>query len=215
MTKRLQVLASLIEKCKTFADVGCDHGYISEYVLKNDLANKVIISDISKKSLQKAQTLLKGYEDKVLSYNCDGVKDYDGKADQIFIAGMGGEEIAKIIKNIEFLPEKFILCPHKNAQIVRELLLKKGYYLKRDFTFLAGSKFYDAVVAIKGNDEYSTLELIFGRENLQTLTSDFIEFLHSKKVKYQNILKAQILSKNQVLLIKEKLNQIEEILNEH
>ncbi len=214
MTKRLEVLFSLITPCKTFADVGCDHGYIAKAVIEKNLANKIIISDISEKSLKKAQILLENYGDKVLSYNCDGVKDFDGLPDQIFIAGMGGEEIVKIIKEIKFLPEKFVLCPHKNTILVRELLLNLGYKLVRDFTFLANSKFYDGIVAVKGKDSYTLIELTFGKENLTTYSSDFIEYLKSQAKKYQNVLDGGKISSSQLLSVKEKLSTILEILNE-
>ena len=55
-SKRIDTLCSLLEKTNVFADVGCDHGYCSEYMLKNELCNKAILSDISKGSLQKAET---------------------------------------------------------------------------------------------------------------------------------------------------------------
>ena len=37
--KRIDTLCSLLEKTDTFADVGCDHGYCSEYMLKNELCD--------------------------------------------------------------------------------------------------------------------------------------------------------------------------------
>ena len=52
-SKRIDMLCSLLERANTFADVGCDHGYCSEYMLKNGLCERAILSDISKGSLQK------------------------------------------------------------------------------------------------------------------------------------------------------------------
>mgnify|MGYP003307993812 CR=1 FL=1 len=37
--KRIDTLCSLLDKVETFADVGCDHGYCSEYMLKNGLCD--------------------------------------------------------------------------------------------------------------------------------------------------------------------------------
>lgn len=214
MTKRLEILFSLITPCNVFADVGCDHGYIAKAVLDNGLANNVIISDISKKSLSKAQTLLKNYKDKVKSFCCDGVKDFDGEPDQIFIAGMGGEEIVKIIKNVKFLPKKFVLCPHKNTFIVRELLLNLGYKLVRDFTFLADLKFYDAIVAEFGTDTYNLKQLTFGKENLTNYSNDFLSYLENQAKKYQKIIDSEEISSTQKKLLNEKLSLILEVLNE-
>ena len=59
--KRIDTLCSLLVKTDVFADVGCDHGYCSEYMLKNGLCEKAIFSDISKGSLAKAEELLAEY----------------------------------------------------------------------------------------------------------------------------------------------------------
>ena len=56
--KRIDTLCSLLKEAETFADVGCDHGYCSEYMLKNGLCENVVFSDISKGSLKKAEILL-------------------------------------------------------------------------------------------------------------------------------------------------------------
>ena len=215
MTKRLEILFSLIKKCEVFADVGCDHGYIAEAVLKGGLANKVIISDISSKSLKKAQNLLKDYQGVVKSYNCDGVSDYDGEADLIFIAGMGGEEICKIISNIKFLPKRMVLCPHKNTTLVRKLLVEKGYFLERDFTFLADNKYYDGISCVKGKDNYSYLQLYFGKENLLTFPKDFLSKLRNEESKLVKILSNENLSSTQKEVIENKLALIKKAFCEY
>ena len=58
MTKRISAICSYLPKARVFADVGCDHGYCTEYMLKNGLCDRAYISDISKGSLQKAEKLL-------------------------------------------------------------------------------------------------------------------------------------------------------------
>ena len=56
--KRLEAIASKIIPCKVFADIGCDHGIIGLYVVKNNLAERVCECDISEDSLGKARTLI-------------------------------------------------------------------------------------------------------------------------------------------------------------
>ena len=56
--KRIDTLCSFLTPAKVFADVGCDHGYCTEYMLKNGLCEKAIFSDVSKGSLAKAEKLL-------------------------------------------------------------------------------------------------------------------------------------------------------------
>ena len=65
LSSRLKKIVELLPTCEVLADVGCDHGYIAEMVIKSGKYKKVILSDISKKSLDKAVNLLSKYGDKV------------------------------------------------------------------------------------------------------------------------------------------------------
>ena len=58
---RLETIASLIRPCKVFADIGCDHGYISLFVARSALAEKIIATDISALSLDKARRVMADY----------------------------------------------------------------------------------------------------------------------------------------------------------
>ena len=90
--KRLDEIAKNIEKTDILADVGCDHGYISQKTLEKNLADKVIISDVSEKCLRKAEILLDKYikSERVISVVADGFKGYPFKPTTAVIAGMGG-----------------------------------------------------------------------------------------------------------------------------
>lgn len=180
LTKRLAAVCGELEKCDTFADVGCDHGYCTLYMLEKGLCRTAQISDISAKSLKKAQALLSAYiaEGRVCPVVCDGLAGIDRGTEQVLIAGMGGEEIVKILSD-GFLPPKLVLQPMKNAEKVRAFLLGRGYALLRDHTFYADKKFYDLIKAVKGGkqEEYNKDMLSFGRENIISPTEDFAKML--------------------------------------
>ena len=55
---RLSALVRHLIPCDTTADVGCDHGLVSLYILKANLSKNVVCIDISPKCLQKTQNLL-------------------------------------------------------------------------------------------------------------------------------------------------------------
>ena len=42
LSKRLEFIAKHIDKCKSIADIGTDHGYIPIYVVKNNLCERAI-----------------------------------------------------------------------------------------------------------------------------------------------------------------------------
>ena len=174
-TKRLNELCSLLERTDTFADVGCDHGFCSEYMLKSGLCEKVIFSDVSKGSLAKAETLLapfvaEGRAQGVLGDGFFGVPDTVG---EVLIAGMGGSEIISILsdKKHGFMPKRFVFQPMLNADKLRRYILENGGYIERDYTF-QDNKFYDVITGgrlAEGQkpQTYTEAEYEFGKENLQ------------------------------------------------
>ena len=176
MTKRLKVIFSELAPCERLADVGCDHGFITEAALKSGLAKSAVISDISALSLKKAETLLKDYLGKnVRSVVCDGIGEEHAGCDQILIAGMGGEEICGILSNAPSLPGRLVLQPMKNVDKVRKTALSLGYRILKDYCFKDG-KFYFLLVCERGEDEYDEDELFFGRDNLRNPSPDFKEY---------------------------------------
>lgn len=219
MTFRLEEIVSVIPECKVFADVGCDHGLISQAVLKRGKCETVVFSDVSAKCLKKAEELLSKYvvEGKAKAVVSNGFDDYyeDGKAIKIdcaLIAGMGGEEIISIIdsaiKKRYPLPEKLLLQPMKNCDKLRAFALKCGYAVERDYVFLDGGKYYDLIFLKKGKDSLTDREIKYGRDNIKNPTSAFIErLLHRRKVLSLVISKANVLEE----AIKAAHEEIEEI----
>lgn len=166
---RIKKLCSYLDKCETFADVACDHGYCTEFMLGNRLCGSAVISDISPKCLKKAEILLAEYISSGIcrSVCCDGLTCIDNKTSQVLIAGIGGDEIIKILKN-GFIPRKFVLQPMKNARALRLYLLENGCNITCDDIFSDGGKYY---FIIKGercgcNCGYTEEQLSFGRDSL-------------------------------------------------
>ena len=54
---RLLMAASFVQDGKTVCDVGCDHGKLSLYLIKEGKARRIIATDINAKPLQKAVDL--------------------------------------------------------------------------------------------------------------------------------------------------------------
>ena len=180
---RIDVLYSSLTSCEVFADIGCDHGYVAELVAKNNLANKIYITDISAPSLKKAESLLFKYlGKKVFSVVCDGFSLIPETVDQALIAGMGGEEIIKILSNGQ-RPNRVVLQPMKNTEKLRKKLIELGYKIIKDYTFIDG-KFYDLIIAEKGEDYLSEDEINFGRTNLIERPNAFLQKMQKE---HQNI----------------------------
>ena len=182
--KRIDTLCSLLDKVETFADVGCDHGYCSEYMLQNGLCERAILSDISKGSLAKAEALLAPYirQGRAVSVLGNGFYGVPSDVDEVLIAGMGGSEIVLILSDEKhgFMPKRFVFQPMHDAEKLRRYILERGGYIERDFTF-QDVKFYDVIVGGKrghGGQEfnerpYTEAEYEFGRENLREYPTAF------------------------------------------
>ena len=211
-SKRIRTLCSLLQKVQTFADIGCDHGYCSEYMLKNGLCSQATVTDISAECLKKAENLLKEY---VRAGACkplctDGLKGVDKNTDLVLIAGMGGMEITNILNADDgFIPKKFVFQPMRDADKVRKLLLERGAKIERDFTFYDG-KFYDVITgeSTGGTPPYTQAELTFGRENIRTRGEAFLQFLQEEILKRQAVL-ARPLAERSRVAAKEKLNYLQ------
>ena len=183
MTGRLEKLLSLIEKCGVFADIGCDHGYVSYEVLSRGVADKVYAADISPYSLEKARALVGGeFEGRFFCFVSDGFTNVPDDVDCALIAGMGGEEILHILNNKEVLPKTLVLQPMKNTEKVRRGVVGLGYGIDRDLTFFEGGKYYEVVRAKKDflSAPYSEEEYAFGRDNLAGNNPDFKLYLEKR-----------------------------------
>ena len=198
--ERIKKLCTYLDKCKTFADVGCDHGYCTRYMLENNLCESAVISDISAKCLQKAESLLSGFMNsgRVTSVCCSGLDKIDRNTEQILIAGMGGIEIANILKTA-YIPHSFVFQPMKNARLVREYLMQQGAEVTKDEVFFADGKYY---FVIKGKKSglpalYSKAELEFGKNLQGAETKAYIGVELQKK---KNYLKNKMLKESRLNL---------------
>lgn len=188
--KRLFAILNEVDRCDTLADVGTDHGLLCLLALKGERANRVIATDISAKSLQKAIDLLteEGYSD-VSEFRCgDGLSVLNPKdADVIVISGMGGGEIIGMINQSDEFESKFVLSPQSDVRRVRETLIRNGYRITKDYIVKSYGKFYDIISAVRGACEYSEDEYEFGRDNLKGLSPDFKEWLEKEREKASNL----------------------------
>lgn len=189
LSKRLNNIALLIEKNNVIADIGCDHGKILLYVLKNNLANFVYGSDISPKSVNKTSILLaENNFNNFKTLTSDGFSAYSTKElseiNSFIIAGMGGQEIIKILKTVvsneNFAQLKsFIIQPQNNVIQVREFLNSFNLPIELDFIIEENNKFYN-IIKINLERKFKKLtknEIMFGKSNFKNNNQDFVKYL--------------------------------------
>lgn len=147
-SKRLNRVLDLVEPVESIGDIGCDHGYISYALLEEHLAEKVIASDISAPSLEKARSLLSSSFPKE-SFDIrlgDGLKPMLlGELNAAIIMGMGGRLIADIIENDRKKADSLdylILQPMQGAEDLFDYLNASGYALIQSDLVEERGKFY-------------------------------------------------------------------------
>ena len=115
-SNRISTICSLVDK-KIIAEIGADHGYITLNLFQNAKIDFAFLTDISDNSLQKARDNFSqsNFSNNVMFLVGDGLKVFENiqkennckKPEQIIIAGMGGNEIIKILQNNKYSFENF------------------------------------------------------------------------------------------------------------
>lgn len=184
--KRLEKVLELIDNnSDCILDIGTDHGYLAFKAITQKNAKMVVASDISLGSLKKAEELAKKYNltGKFKCVLSDGFKNISKsiKANAVIIAGMGGIETAKILKEESNLNRFncFILQPMQDAHILREYLFKNGFQILIDETVKDRGKYYHVIKCIFTGvqKKYELKDLIIGRTDRINKSADFIEFV--------------------------------------
>lgn len=219
--KRIDTLCLLLNKVETFADVGCDHGYCSEYMLKNGLCDKAILSDVSRGSLAKAESLLAPYirAGKAKSVLGDGFFGVPNDTQLVLIAGMGGSEIVSILsdKKYGFMPLQFVFQPMHDAEKLRRYIHENGGHIDRDFTFADG-KYYEVITGGRNLDNktddqgYTAAEYEFGRENLQKFNPDFVARMKKLVANVEKYLQDKALQDESRAALQAKKEKLEGVL---
>lgn len=222
MITRTDEIFAAVHKAKVIADVGCDHGLIAEKILKNNKAEKVIFTDISKKCLKKAEDLLNDFAEAgmAVSYCTDGLTGVNEHVDEVVIAGMGGEEIIKILSECadRLNVERLVLQPMKNSKEVREFLIKNHFAVGLDYTFYSDKKFYDLITATRLpsdiTDFYTVDEYEFGRQNLKIKETGFVKKIETDIASVKSWLKSDNLSETAKVELENRLKKLESVLTD-
>ena len=147
-SKRLIEIAKSIKKGSSLIDVGCDHGYIAKILLDENIVDKVIESDISVQSLDKAKLLLSAekYEAKVKFIHTDGLNDIDTSSyDTLLIAGMGEDTIINILsKDIEKVKDfqNIVLQAMGEGSQLRKYFMENNFFIEKERLFIDKDKYY-------------------------------------------------------------------------
>lgn len=218
ISKRLEAAASFARRGVRIADIGTDHAYLPIYLYTSGMSRGGVVSDINQGPVERAKANLRDYgcEKVFVAQKSDGlcgVLEYD--VDDIFILGMGGELIARIIENeprVKNRRYRLILQPMTHPEILRGYLFSEGFEIVGE-RLVSEDKIYHIICAeYTGRvHEESDFELLFGRLNLIDPTPELYVLLErTKKVLVERI-KGKSVSGADIAYEKDIIRKIERI----
>jgi len=215
-SKRIEALADFVDEKCNLADVGGDHGYLL-ILLRERLFSGLLLGIENKKgpflSLSKNISNCKYSKSIKLSFS-DGLDEITNEYDTVVMAGMGFDNINKIIqKNTLKLDsiKAFIIDAHTKIPDLRMFFDKLGYYISREIIIFEDGIFYEIIKFEKGHKEYLKSDYEFGpilRINKGDL---FIKKYENQIINYEKML-SNITNESIKKEIKEKIDEIKENL---
>ncbi|MCM1990809.1 tRNA (adenine(22)-N(1))-methyltransferase [Oceanirhabdus seepicola] len=227
ISRRLDEIINMIDKCESLADIGTDHGYLAIKAIKTSKVKRAIASDINKGPLMKAQKNIEKYN---INENIEcrlgsGLETLNiGEVDCIVIAGMGGNLIRDILlKSSEIAKSttQAILQPTQNPEVLRKFLVENGYRILEENLCIDNNIFYEMIKVIYDGVKRESDEISYEiSDELIGLGSDTVMAYIKHKINENNKVmtyintdsengqrkKAYLLNKNK--LLEEKLNEL-------
>lgn len=154
LSERLQLCAEMVTHGSRIADIGTDHAYIPIWLALKGKIRSALACDIRKGPLENAEKNIKKYnlENIIKTRLSDGLKEInENEAEQIIIAGMGGNIISKILEQCSWENKKeklFILQPMKYEERLREFLAQNGYKIEKEKAAICSGKVYTAMKVV-------------------------------------------------------------------
>ncbi len=154
LSKRLQMLAGMVTPGNRLVDVGCDHGYLSIYLVQKGICPEGIAMDVRQGPLACAEEHVResGLGDYIKVRLSDGLGAYAaGEAETMVCAGMGGRLMGRILSESMEKAKSFqelILQPQSELEEFREFLRKAGFAVTEEEAVCEEGKFYFAMKAV-------------------------------------------------------------------
>ena len=159
LSARMKALADMVSKGRTVCDVGCDHGFVSIYLVQQNIAPRVYAMDVRSGPLERAkehisQYCLEGYIETRLS---DGLENIQvGEADCMLCAGMGGPLMMKILTEGKIKAQamrELILQPQSEIALFRKFLREEGYQIVEENMIFEEGKYYPMMKVIPASEQ--------------------------------------------------------------
>ena len=184
LSKRLKAITEFVDKEDRIIDIGCDHALLDIYIKENIKNRKIVASDIHEGAIKQAKKNIEKYsmERKIslrLGDGLDVIKE--GEVDTIIIAGMGYNNIEKILSNSEKLKDTDVVK-------LRKSVIKLGFKITREKLALDKDIIYTIIEFKRGVEKYNYNQIYFGPRLMENKDELFKDYYSKKLLKYENLL---------------------------
>ena len=174
---RLAAAASFAREGAVAADIGSDHAYLPISLILDGRAPFAVVSDVNEGPLlrAKANAAKYGVKENMRFVRADGLIGLDPERDgvgDIYVCGMGGELIARIIGASDYTRRpgvRLILQPMSSPEELRLFLGMAGFAILDERLCEAAGKRYACLLAAYDGEvrTYTPAELLLGRANIE------------------------------------------------
>ena len=180
---RIEALYSFISEEDKVVDVGCDQAKLG--LMLASRGQKSIASDRSLNVIDRARHDLgrNKYIDLRVSDGLDNINE--GEADTLVLAGMGTHTMLEILNKTSLRFKKIITISNNYHNILREKMNELNYKVDSELIVYDMNKYYNLIVFVPGNREYSEKELLLGVNHVDL--SMYIKYIDFLRKKYTNI----------------------------
>ncbi len=221
---RLECIKSMVTKCNAAADIGTDHGYVTEMLLNDNTCQHIIATDLNQGPLNRAIEYLTL---KNLDSKCDfrlgsGLTILNkNEVNAIIIAGMGGELIADILqvsKDIADETLQLILQPMTAVEKLRKYLNENGFKIIDEKLVKEYHHYYFIIKAVPESCEpEDEIYYEFSRHLIEKRDPVMMEYLNKVFKVNENIINSLEKTNNKeynekIGALKKKNNKIRELM---
>lgn len=145
---RLRCVAQQVRPGSRLADIGTDHAYLPVWLVENGICPRAIASDLRQGPAAAARRTIEGagLADRIEVRVGDGLSPLrPGEADDIVMAGMGGETMAAILAACPWAKDSrlhWVFQPMTRPQELRRALLTQGFTILGEQVAKQGERLY-------------------------------------------------------------------------
>lgn len=195
LSERLRRVAENVLSAGVVADIGCDHGFTSIYLVQEKRAVAAIAMDVNEGPLERAKEhiIQYGMSDRISLRLSDGLKKLlPGEADTILMSGMGGALIARILKegkDTAVLAKELVLSPQSEVFLVRRCVHELGFQIASEEMLIEQGKYYVIIRAVPGAEVYKEeIDYLYGKKLMDRQDETFFRFMQAEEVRVNKVL---------------------------